>query len=88
MCIRDSVTSAFPTGRVYRSFIERTTRLDLFNLAERLGKEGLEKVKGKGRRLIELELQRAAEKAKGKKRFNDFFENEEEAGEDDGDGER
>ena len=88
MALASIVTSAFPTGRVYRSFIERTTRLDLFNLAERLGKEGLEKVKGKGRRLIELELQRAAEKAKGKKRFNDFFENEEEAGEDDGDGER
>ena len=72
MELMERAVGAVCTGRSYRAFIERTNRLGLFSLTKKIGDMGLEKVEGKSRRLIEIELRRAEDMQREKSGISPF----------------
>lgn len=52
----DRVVKDAPTGLTFRAFMERTNRLRVFTLTERLAKQGLEVVGERGKGHIQSQL--------------------------------
>lgn len=73
------VAGKVPTGRVYCSFMERSSRLELYELSVKTAEMGLAAVSGKGRGLIESQLLRVPD---------EFKTAMESGGDDGGDGDR